>query len=134
MSIAVDQSLLHKFISIFSSFSIDVAAENANYTPVEGTAYAEVRLLPNPEQSYSAETSRATGMFRITLNYPLHAGAVEAKIKAEEIMTAYSALGCMTYDGARVTIVDVHRQGGFVLDGWYKMTISINYSAFISRR
>lgn len=65
--------------------------ENTAYTPITGTPYQRVFLLPadpsNP--TVGDKFYREQGIFQITLMYPLQTGAKAAQDRAELIRTAF---------------------------------------------
>jgi hypothetical protein len=132
MSIKIDQALITQFIG--GGFLLPVAHENLPYTPVAGTAYAELLVLNNDTTPYSLKDSNATdGVFRIILRYPVDGGAVAIKTKADEIFAAFKVGQRLTYSGQTLTITSQQRQPGVAEDGWYKLVLTISYQAFITR-
>ena len=132
MSIKIDQAFVQSFID--GSFGLPVDYENMPYTPVSGTAFAELIHLPNPIDSLTfADMNETSGIFRIILRYPADGGAVAAKTKAEAIMAHYPIGSSVAYSGQSATIRSVDRQAGVVEDAWYTLVVSIRYISFITR-
>jgi len=132
MSFKIDAALIQEFID--NNFSLPMAHENLPYEPVSGTAYADLRVIPNDITVLSYNNSDDTdGVFRILLNYPADTGAVAAKLKADEIMTAFKNGTRLNYNGQQVFITKVSRNTGEVLDGWYRLPVFIYYYAIIAR-
>lgn len=132
MSIKIDQAFVQSFID--GDFGLPVDYENMPYTPVSGTAFAELIHLPNPIDSLTlADMNETSGIFRIILRYPADGGAIAAKTKAEAIMAHYPIGSSVAYSGQSATIRSVDRQAGVVEDAWYTLVVSIRYISFITR-
>jgi len=128
----IDQAFIESFIE--ADFQIPTVYENTSYTPVVGTAYAELRMLPNDKTAYTvSDVDETDGIFRIILRYPANAGAMAAKIKAQDIAEYYTIGSQVEYDGQSAIITGFSRQEGFPETGWYKIIVSIRYRAFIRR-
>jgi len=132
MSLKIDQAFVQSFID--GSFGLPVDYENMPYTPVSGTAFAELIHLPNPIDSLTlADMNETSGIFRIILRYPADGGAIAAKTTAEAIMAHYPIGSSVAYSGQSATIRSVDRQAGVVEDAWYTLVVSIRYISFITR-
>ena len=132
MSIKIDQAFVQSFNN--GSFGLPINYENMPYTPVSGTAYAELISLPNPIDSLSLlDMNETSGIFRVILRYPIDGGAITPKAKAEEIMAHYPIGSSVAYSGQSATIRSVSRQAASVIDAWYTIVVSIRYISFITR-
>ena len=132
MSLKIDQAFVQSFID--GAFGLPIDYENMPYTPVSGTAFAELINIPNPIDSLTfADMNETSGIFRIILRYPADGGAIAAKTKAEEIMAHYPIGSSVAYSGQSATIRSVDRQAGVVEDAWYTLVVSIRYISFITR-
>lgn len=128
----IDQALISDFIA--ASFGLPIAHENLDFTPTPQTAYAELRVLPNPVEMRDLDaTDDTTGIFRVILRYPLNAGAIAAKTMAQTILSRYNNGTDVLYSGQKLTVISSQRQQGYPEDGWYKLVLSINYYAHIAR-
>jgi hypothetical protein len=87
--------------------SLSTAYENVPFTPVTGTPYQMVFLLPatpaNPTMGDGYY--REQGIFQVTLMYPLQAGPKTAADRAELIRAAFKRGTSMT-SGGITTIVE----------------------------
>jgi len=132
MSLKIDQAFVQSFID--GDFGLPIDYENMPYTPVSGTAFAELIHIPNPIDSLTlADMNETSGLFRVILRYPVDSGAITAKAKAEEIMAHYPIGSSVAYSGQSATIRSVDRQAGVVEDAWYTLVVSIRYISFITR-
>jgi hypothetical protein len=86
--------------------AIDTVWENTAYTPILGTPYQRVFLLPsepeNPE--VGAKFTRERGILQITLVYPLRAGPEAAAARAELIRAAFKRGTSLVSGGVTVII------------------------------
>ena len=104
------------------------------YTPVSGTAYAELINIPNAIDSLTlSDMNETSGIFRVILRYPIDGGAITPKAKAEAIMAHYPIGSNVAYSEQSATIRSVDRQAGVVEDAWYTLVVSIRYISFITR-
>ena len=78
MSVKIDQAFIQSYID--GSFGLPIAYENSPYSPIAGTAYAELRNITNPIEANSiTDTNETTGIFRVVVRYPADSGAITAK-------------------------------------------------------
>lgn len=140
MSIKIDQALTQAFID--GDFGLPIAHENADYSPVSGTAYAEIKVIPNeavPDTLGASGYDETTGLFQVTLRYPVGGYSITAKTKADEMM-AYFVIGSeFTYSGQTVLITRKNRGMGYVEGGsaslneqnraWYKIILRFTFNA-----
>jgi hypothetical protein len=114
--------------------ALATAWESVAYTPVTGTPYQRVSLLPatpdNP--SIGAALARQTGIFQVTLMYPPNAGTQEATARAEAICTYFARGTSWTKDGVVVHIDSTPAIGPAMPDGdRLALPVSIRYRADI---
>lgn len=132
--INIDQAFVVAWETTNSEFSLPTAYENKDYSPDQDTAYAEVFSLPNPVEANSLnDLDETSGLFRIILRYPSGDGAIAAKLKAQEIVDAFKIGTSVPYSGQSAIISKTTRQKGVNEDGWYKIVVSIQYFALITR-
>lgn len=132
MSIRIDQGLTNRFIS--GTYGLPIAHENLSYSPVVGTAYAEIFNIPNDETAFSVTDSDETdGVFRVILWYPENDGAVPAKTMADTIFNDFKIGQRITYNEQKIEITGRQRTLGVREAGWYKLVLSISYRTFTTR-
>ena len=128
----IDQAFINEFIN--QGFGLDIAHENIDYEPTAGAEFVSIRLLPNDVTPLSYTDSDETdGIFRVILNWPQGEGAIQAKNKADEIISAFKIGTKLEYLGQKVTVTTAYRELGESIDGWYRIIISIGYYAVIDR-
>ena len=132
MSLKIDLVFLQKFID--DAYGLPIAHENLNYSPVSGTAYAELHTLPNDITPLSLKHSDETdGVFRVILRYPVNTGAINIKTMADNILSGFKIGTVVTYDGQKATVIRTGRQQGINENQWHIMIVDIFYRAFITR-
>lgn len=132
MDIRVDQALLAHFLA--GNFGLPVAHENTDYTPSAGQAYLEPLVLQNDSTPGTLKhTNDTDGIFRVIVRYPLGAGAVPAKQKAQDIAAHFPVGARLTYAGLALTVVASSRQPGVAESGWFKVVLTMPYRAAIER-
>ncbi len=135
MSHLIDSALLQAFSD--GAFGLPIASENKQYDPIAGTAYAELFIVPNPSDVLTMGDGGQdlfTGFMQVDLRYPLDTGTGTAKQKATDIQNAFKAGSRFTYSGQEVFITGSGRNGsGRREDGWYRITLTINWEARVTR-
>jgi hypothetical protein len=129
-SIKIDQAFTFEFIA--GAFGLPIAHENINYEPVQGTPYAEIKVMPNDTTKLTLSNSDVTdGIFRIYLRYPTGSGAVAAKTKAEQIIAYFAPGNRIGYSGQSVLIEKTARKEGIQNQNWYEIIITLSYWASV---
>jgi len=132
MTIKVDQALISGFIA--GAFGLPIAHENLPYTPVAGTAYAEIIVFDAGTAALSLNDSdEQIGIFQVILRYPLDAGAVPIKTTAEALFTYFKIASRHTYSGQSVEILGHDRGAGRAVDGWFQIVCRMRFRAFVDR-
>lgn len=132
MTAKIDSALIDHWR--VGNFWLSTAYENQPFTPPENKPWAEIRVLPNDITPYSLnDCDQTDGVFRVILNYKTDAGAVAPKAKADEVFSHYAIGSRISYAGQTLTINRHQRQPGLAEDGWYRLVLSIGYTAFIER-
>lgn len=106
------------------------AWENAAFTkPASSVAWAALFHIPSAQSPLSlATTNENTGLAQIDLNYPENTGAGAALAKADAIGASFKR-GTILAGLVEITAFDVSQ--GRVVDGWYRVSLSISYRAFV---
>lgn len=116
--------------------SIPTAYENEKFTKPSDAKWAEVFFLPNDP---SVETlgadgeDRTDGLVQINMNYPVGTGGAAARNDFESIRAAFPAGARPAYNGQEAVILSCGRSSGRVVDGWYRVSITISWYALIPR-
>jgi hypothetical protein len=104
MSIVAIRAALEVALAAMSP-ALATAYENAPYTPVAGTAYQQVWLLPaTPANIEFSSVYRQDGLLQVDLKYPLNAGPAAAAARAELFRTTFIRGASFTASGVTVHI------------------------------
>lgn len=134
MSLVKISAAFEKKLATIAS-NLSTAFENVAFTPVEGTPYQRVRILPaQPENPTLGDGYyREVGFFEIILFYPLNKGRGAAQAKAEAIKSHFYRGLSMTEGGLVVKVMRTPIIGSAIQDDKnYVLPISINYFAEIN--
>lgn len=127
----IDKALTQSFID--GAFGMPIAHENFNYTP-GNDAYIEIKVLQNDITPWSLSHSNETdGVLKLIIRWPVGVGAVSAKEKANEILKYFKIGKQISYGTTSLIIMSGHLHPGAPEAGWFKLDVTINYRAFISR-
>lgn len=111
------------------------ASENTSYTPVTGTPYQRINLLPaTPDNAMRGTASHwQRGIFQVMLCYPLNDGVRNVETRAELIQALFKRGTTMVESGLRVLVIKTPAIGGPVPDvpDRYCVPVSITYESQI---
>lgn len=135
MSYLVIRRLLETRANSLVAGTMKIAFENVPFTPVQRTAYIELRLIPGRTQNPTMgdQFKRETGILQLTMMYPVGEGPANAHTKAEEVRALFPRGLTLTNGSVRV-IIDEHPYIGPQIndDGWYRLPVSIPFIADVS--
>lgn len=116
--------------------TIPTGYENEKFTPPSNSKWAEVFFLPNDptvETLGSEGQDMVDGLIQINLNYPVGKGDAASRSDYENIRTSFPAGARPAYNGQEAVILSCGRSPGRVVDGWYRVSITISWYALIPR-
>ena len=133
MSIAVIKKLLEVRLNTVGGI-FPTAFENVPFTPVVGTAWQSVHILPGQTENPTFDSlKREVGLMQVTLNFPQKAGAAEALARAELIRAGFVRGLSMVEGNVSVRILRSPYVGPAANDGvWYQVPLSVPYTADVS--
>lgn len=134
MTDKIDSALYQAFDS--GAFGLSVADENRDYTPIPGSAWAQLFVVhsqPSANTLGLGGQDLITGFLQINLNYPENTGAGAAKQKATTIRDYFYAGRVFTYSSQDVFITDSGRGISRNDDSWYQVIVTINWQARVTR-
>lgn len=107
--------------------------ENTEGTPVNGTAYQRVFLLPGPPLNLEIGPSYTErGIFQVNLNYPLGTGPAAATARAEAIRAAFKFASTHTASGVTVLVTATPEIGpARTEDDLYFLPVRVRFEAQI---
>lgn len=76
---------------------------------------------------------RFDGFFQIDLNYPLNTGDKAVKDKADALRNAFTAGVRFTYSGQEVIVTNCGRSQGRIIEGYYRVSVTVYFYAHINR-
>lgn len=106
--------------------------QNEKYTPVAGTPYQHVALLPADPANPTLGNSfyRERGLFQITLFYPLLNGTAAGSAVAGAIVAWFPRGLTLTQSGITTLINKTPAVApGFENDGWWVIPVRVPYTA-----
>lgn len=112
--------------------AIATAWENVNYTPVDGTPFQRVTLIP--AAPLNDEISRSyveRGTMQVTLAYPAGAGPADATARAQQIRSAFYRGRSIPAGALTVTIERTPEIGIGSIDpnGRWAVPVRVRYTA-----
>lgn len=134
MSAVLIRSALEVALAAMSP-ALATAYENAPFTPVQGTPYQQVWLLPaTPDNSLIGRAGmyRQDGFLQVDLKYPLSTGPAAAATRAELIRSTFYRGASFTASGVRVNIERTPEiMPGRVEEDRYVLPVRIAFYSFI---
>jgi len=134
MTHKIDSALKAAFTA--GSFGLSVAHENLEFTPVAGTAWAQIFMMPNQPSIHTLGDNGQDlidGVMQVNLNYPVGGGAGTAKQKATAIRDYFYAGRIFTYSSQDVFITSSGRGISRNVDSWYQVIVNIIWQARVTR-
>lgn len=111
--------------------TMPIAWENTEYTPVVGTPYFRVYLLPAEIDVITLGPSpyqERKGIFQVSVLYPIGIGFGTPKGKVAEIVAAFRAGTVFTYNTLRVVCDKAWPSSGRKEDNaWYHIPVNVRY-------
>ena len=134
MSQSLIRKALEKKLAALSP-NIATAYENVSFTPVAGTPYQRITLMPNdPDNSQMGSASYiARGIFQVTLCYPTQTGPASAETQAQIVQAHFKRGTALAESGIFVVVTHTPKQHPAMIDlDRYCIPLSILYQAQIS--
>lgn len=110
------------------------AYENVAFQPTMGTPWQRAKLLPatSPNPTLGDGFRRDVGLFQVTFNYPVKAGAHPAGEAAQRVKDRFKR-GTTLQDGVVRVMIDKAPFSSQGVEGgdWYQLAVTIPYIADI---
>ena len=130
----IKQALVQSYVD--GSFGLSTAYENRTFEPTKGTPWASVMVERVDGSAVtlgdSGEDNHA-GYMQIDLNYPTNEGDGDILAKLEALRAYYTPGTSFTSSGQSVIIRYCEPSGGRLVDGWYRISLTVYYYARIAR-
>ena len=131
---AIPQAIINRYKA--GAFFTDALTswENKTFTkPASTIAWAAIYHLPATQTELTlATTNDNTGLVQIDLNYPKNAGSGAILAKADAVLASFQRTTILTHAGQKVQITTSDVSQGREVDGWYRVSLSVGYRAFVS--
>lgn len=120
-----------------ANLSLPFSGDNMPFDrPDDGTPWGRALVLPSQPSVFTlgddGEDAHA-GVLQIDLNYPLMQGTADVSAKADEVEEFFKAGRRLQYSGAEVLILSCGRSRGREVDGWYRVSMTVSWSARVPR-
>ena len=133
----ISQALINQYRASGAFTDALTAYENAAFTkPAAYVPWGSVFILPNqptPESAGAGGMDGNTGIMQIDLNYPLDAGSGAIVAKADSVAQWFKAGTRLAYGGQQVQIQSCGRSQGRLVDGFFRVSMTINWTAYVPR-
>lgn len=132
MSLTAIRAALETTLNAISP-ALTAVWENTDGTPVNGTAYQRVFLLPGPPLNLEIGPSYTEqGYLQVSLYYPLGTGPAAATARAEAIRAAFKFASTHTASGVKVLITATPEIGpARTEDDLYFLPVRVRFEAQI---
>lgn len=131
MSLSLIRQAFEKRLALLSP-ALSTAHENVQFTPLPGTPYQRVNLLPAaPDNSIQGGASYfERGLFQITLCYPQGVGAGAAEAQSQLLRTHFKRGSALLESGLTITVIETPKVAPARLEGdRYEIPISVAFQA-----
>lgn len=118
------------------NLGLPTAYENMKFDKPVGSPWASVFVIYNPPfvatLGHDGEDGH-DGVLQIDLSYPLLTGEAAVRAKADEVAEFFKAGRRLPHQGVFATVTSCGRSRGREVDGWYRVSMSVVWSARIPR-
>jgi hypothetical protein len=115
----------------------DVAWENKDYEPTQGTSYLRPTILPAETFQASLGTNgqdEHTGIYQVDVMVEAGKGKKAGYALADLVADQFARGTDLVYSGVTVTIRQTSRQTGATDNGWFVVPVEIDYQSFTQPR
>lgn len=134
---AIDAALTERFMAGGFLPTNQVQTENEAFTPpADSKAWARITNLPaQPSQATLGDggTDLHVGIFQIDLFHPQGKGRAAALGMADKIARHFPSGASFFYEEQYVRVTSCGRSEGRVDNGWFRITLSVNWNAHVQR-
>ena len=133
MTIALIRRAIEKQLASITP-ALSTAFENVAFTPVAGTPYQRVNLLPNmpDDAQIGSRVYFERGIFQITLCFPVNTGPAACEARAQLVKDAFKRGTSMIEGAVTVIVINAPSVTTAMIDGdRFCIPISLRYQAQI---
>lgn len=108
------------------------AYENTKFDKPTGSPWCSVFILPNQPSVASlgaGGTDAHTGIMQVDINYPLASGEADIVADADTVAAHFTAGRRLVYNAQEVIVRSCGRSRGRSVDGWYRISLTIDWYA-----
>lgn len=120
-----------------SPLGLPFAVENAPFDkPEDKSPWASTFVLmnlPSVATLGSEGQDAHDGILQIDLNYPLMTGEAAVTAKADELTDFFKAGKRLAHLGVELIVTSCGRSRGREVDGWYRVSMTVSWSARVPR-
>lgn len=132
MSVRIDQALIESFRA--GNFGLRIVYENNTSLGNPEDPFVELVILQGDIIPHTLQDlDQTTGVMNFIVCYPQDTGAIPAKTKVSEILTAYQVGREVTYNGVIVEVTGKQRLSNRNEAGYYQVIGQIRYLARLPR-
>lgn len=128
-------------VTTFIATDIGISADSICYEnrprPDVGGPWAAFHFMPGKPKAYTLGPGGqdiCRGIVQIDVNDNLGVGEELAANAYAALKDAFTIGTDLIFDGQVVKVVSCSRIGGRVVDGWYRVAITISWEAFLTRK
>jgi len=125
---AIKRALLSGYEAL--NIGLPTAYENQLHTPLNGAHWASVFIIPASTAittSGSSPSSEHVGLMQIDFNVPVNSGDGELLEYCDRAATFFYPGRRFSHSGATVLILNSSRSQGRHVDGWFRISVTINW-------
>lgn len=137
MSVAKIQSALAQAFLATGLFpETNIQQENVEFEAVSGEPWAALYFFPGqPTVATLGQhgDDRFDGFLQIDVNFPTNSGAGAALAMGDSLRTTFTAGARLSYSGQEVVIVNCGCSQGRIVNGFYRVSVTVVFYAFVTR-
>lgn len=110
--------------------------ENLAFTTPTGEAWAAFYFVPSQPVVATlgaGGSDRLDGFVQIDLNYPANKGTKDVRDKADALRSLFTAGARFSYSGQEVIVASCGRSQGRIVNGFFRVSVTIVFYAHITR-
>lgn len=120
-----------------SPLDLPTAEENVPFVkPTNGSPWAQATIICNQPSVASlgaAGTDAHDGILQLDLNYKLGTGEAAVTAKADQLAGFFKAGERLSYQSIELTVLSCGRSRGREVDNWYRVSVTVAWSARVPR-
>ncbi len=113
----------------------EVAAEGVLFTPVVGTTWACMTLMPSQDRAFSVSggTTQHMGLFQVDIHTPSDNGTAAAEIAADAVRAVFAVGSRIPFNNETVIVDYAERKQAMVDPNWIFCPVTVRWRCFSNR-